>query len=294
MCSGCKTVEFKDYYSENVYTWCTNCGNYGITSALKRALVNLQIAPHETLMCFDIGCNGNGSDKINAYTFHGLHGRVIPFATGAALANKNVNVIASGGDGATLSEGINHLIHAVKSNYNIVFILHNNYNYGLTKGQASSTTPSDMAMNSSPDGRPSDSINASHLVLSLQPSFVARSFSGNVDHMTHVLQEAIKHKGFSFVEIFQSCPTYNKATPHEWFYSRIKDVNDIEQYNNTDIDMALQYSQIFDDIIPIGIIYQDKAKLDFLSRLENRVSYTTELVDEVKNYNINELLKLYN
>jgi 2-oxoglutarate/2-oxoacid ferredoxin oxidoreductase subunit beta len=79
MCSGCKTVEFKDYYSENVYTWCTNCGNYGITSALKRALVNLQIAPHETLMCFDIGCNGNGSDKINAYTFHGLHGRVIPF-----------------------------------------------------------------------------------------------------------------------------------------------------------------------------------------------------------------------
>ena len=145
-------VKYKDYFSDELYTWCTNCGNYSIHTALKRALVLENIAPKDVLMVFDIGCHGNGSDKITAYCVHGLHGRVIPFAAGAHLANRKIKVIAFGGDGGVLSEGINHLVHAVRCDFDITFILHNNGNYGLTTGQASATTPKGISMNSTPNG----------------------------------------------------------------------------------------------------------------------------------------------
>src|SRR5688572_14663303 len=137
-CTTCYT-KINDYSTDNLFTWCSNCGNYGINAAIKRTLAEMEIKPKDTMLFFDIGCNGNGADKIGGYRFHGLHGRVIPASSGASLANRNLKVIASGGDGATLGEGVNHLIHAIRSNYDITFILHNNSNYGLTQGQASST-----------------------------------------------------------------------------------------------------------------------------------------------------------
>jgi 2-oxoglutarate ferredoxin oxidoreductase subunit beta len=130
-CSNCKP-KYSDYFSDELYTWCTACGNYGIHAAVKRALITEKIMPKDTLLCFDVGCHGNGSDKIGGYSFHGLHGRVIPLACGAHLANRKVKVLAFGGDGGTLSEGIGHLIHAVRCNYDITFILHDNSNYALT------------------------------------------------------------------------------------------------------------------------------------------------------------------
>ncbi|MFH0820973.1 MAG: thiamine pyrophosphate-dependent enzyme, partial [Candidatus Peregrinibacteria bacterium] len=122
--------EYMKLESQEKLTWCGGCGDYGIQKALERALVLENLGTQDLVIFFDIGCHGNGSDKIGAYTFHGLHGRVIPVAAAAALANPRLKVIAEGGDGGTLSEGINHLVHAVRSNYPMVFILHNNENYG--------------------------------------------------------------------------------------------------------------------------------------------------------------------
>jgi 2-oxoglutarate ferredoxin oxidoreductase subunit beta len=273
---------FHDYFSPNLYTWCTNCGNYGIHAAVKRALVAEGIPPCSTLLCFDIGCHGNGSDKISGYRFHGLHGRVVSLACGAAIANQHLTIIAFGGDGGTLGEGIGHLIHGIRGNYNITFILHNNLNYGLTQGQASPTTKPGVKMNSAPDGITSDPLHPMRFVLSLEPSFAARTFSGDVRHMTKTIQAGIQHQGFSFIEILQNCPTYNKSTPHEWYQSRVFDVSEDNTYDPQDITQARAMAEDLENHIALGVLYQRSDATHFMKRQANRLQYQTELIDEVK------------
>lgn len=295
-CTTCTSQDTKisDYFSDNLYTWCTNCGNYGIHGAVKRALAAENIHPHNALLCFDIGCNGNGSDKIDGYRFHGLHGRIIPMACGAAVANSTITVMAFGGDGGTLGEGLQHLIHGIRGNYNITFIFHNNLNYGLTKGQASTTTLPEMKMNSSPDGPTSDTLHPARLVLSLNPSFYARSFSGDVKHMTKTIQAGLQHNGFSFIEILQSCPTFNKQTPHEWYQERVYDIPDrIHNYDPTNIIWAREIAEDIWDSIATGVIYKNPDRKTQLQRQPNRQEIETQLVDEVKPYSVAELLNTF-
>jgi 2-oxoglutarate ferredoxin oxidoreductase subunit beta len=281
------------YLSTNILTWCTNCGNYGIQAAVRRALAAENIPPCKSLLCFDIGCNGNGADKIEGYRFHGLHGRIIPFACGAAVANQDITTIAFAGDGATLAEGVGHLVSAVRTNYNITFILHNNMNYGLTTGQASPTTRTDMAMNSSPDGPTSEAIHPIKLVMALNPSFVARTFSGNVKHMTDTIRQGIQHRGFSFIEVLQSCPTYNKATPHEWYIERVFDVSSIENYDPTNFTWASEISTDIMEKIAIGVLYKNPKMQCFSDKIEGRKDIATQLIDEVKAKNISSYLEAF-
>lgn len=285
MCTLCQHThppQFSDYFSENLYTWCTNCGNYGIHAAVKRALVAEGVQPCDTLLCFDIGCNGNGSDKIGGYRFHGLHGRIISFACGASVANRRLKVLAFGGDGGTLGEGVNHLLNGIRGNFDVTFILHNNLNYGLTQGQASTTTKPGMKMNSSPDGITSNMMHPMRFLLSLPPSFAARTFSGDVKHMTSVIRAGLQHRGFSMIEILQSCPTYNKATPHEWYQSRVMDVQQTAGYDASDINQARQAAEDIEHKIAIGVLYKDPESIPFMERQYNRQHITTELVDEVQ------------
>jgi len=294
-CTSCTHQQpvFSDYASANLYTWCTNCGNYGIHAAVKRALVAEGITPCDTVLCFDIGCNGNGSDKISGYRYHGLHGRVISFACGASVANSKIKVMAFGGDGGTFGEGIGHLIHGIRGNFNITFIFHNNLNYGLTQGQASSTTKPGMKMNSSPDGITSEPIHPLRLVLALNPTFVARTFSGDVKHMTKTIQAGLQHQGFSFVEILQSCPTFNKATPHEWYQSRVFEVEQQPGYDSSDIEQAQAISADIENKIALGVLYRNPGSVPFMERQANRVGCTTELVDEVKAVSTAKLLDAF-
>ncbi|HEC64317.1 MAG TPA: hypothetical protein ENI23_03390 [bacterium] len=291
-CNNC-TVKYNDYHSENIFTWCTNCGNFGVEAATKRALMEEGIKPKDVLMCFDIGCHGNGADKIGGYRFHGLHGRVIPLAAGAALANQDITVFASGGDGGTLSEGINHLVHAIRSDYNFVFLLHNNANYGLTTGQPSATSKKDVPMNSAPDGLSEDTLHVMNFVLSLNPSFAARTFSGDVKHMTKVIREGINHKGFAFIEVFQSCPTYNKETPHEWYQERVYDVSTLKDYKGDNLEKARKIGEDMEENVAIGVLYQDRDRDDFLARQKNRSEFKTELVEEVGKVDISALVKKF-
>jgi len=286
-----KVKEYLAFESPNIHTWCSGCGNFGILNALVRALVLENIAPHECLICFDVGCNGNASDKINANTIHGLHGRVLSLAAGCAIGNHKLPVIAIGGDGATFSEGINHLVHAVRNNYNFVFICHNNSNYGLTTGQASATTRKGQAMNGTPGEVVVEPLNAAQIVLSLDPSFVARGFSGDVEYLTELIRQGLKHKGFAFIEVFQVCPTYNKATPQSWYWPRIKKVEEIPGYNNTDIWQARKIAVDLEEQIAVGLLYHNPNKLDFLSLQTNRQQRSTTLVEEVQHFPISELLE---
>ncbi len=290
-CQSCAhtTPTVHDYYSSYTYNWCTNCGNYGIHAAVKRALVNAQVSPCQALLCFDIGCNGNGADKIEGYRFHGLHGRIISFACGAACANSELTVMAFAGDGATFGEGIGHLVHAIRGNYKMTLVFHNNFNYGLTQGQASPTTRPGMHRTAAPDGITSDPVHPARFVLSLGASFVARSFSGDVKHMTKTLGAALAHPGFSFVEILQSCPSYNRETPHEWYQERVYDVSSRQDYNAGNRAEALAAAEDLQDHLALGVLYQDSNSLPFMKRQANRLNVTTQLVDEVQPFDVTEL-----
>ena len=287
-----KADNYLKFESKNKHTWCSGCGNYGIIAAMKRALTLEGFEPSNVMMCYDVGCNGNESDKFYANTIHGLHGRVLPLATGAHLANPNLKVIAQAGDGSTLSEGINHLVHAIRCNYNFTFVLHNNSIYGLTIGQASSTTRENQKISGTPNQTVIPTLNILDFVLSLKPSFVARSFSSNVDHLTATIQAGLNHNGFSFIEVMQACPTFNKATPQEWYWDKLLDVSTIEGYDPTDIWQARRIVQDQDEKLAVGIIYQNE-RPTFEDLQVNRQSYTTTLAQEVKSYDITNLMKQF-
>jgi len=279
-----------DYLSDNKCTWCDGCGDYGIWTAVKRALVELGLAPWQVLLCYDVGCHGNGSDKIGGYRFHGLHGRVLPFAAGASLANRYVPVMAFGGDGASFSEGIGHLVHSIRSNYPVTFVLHNNANYGLTTGQASSLTWQDQKMNTAPNGMPEHTLNSMDFVFSLQPTFVARGFSGNIPQMVEIFKAAIKHRGFAYVDILQECPTYNKFATHDYLLARCYQV---ENHDASDFKKARELAVDTSEKIATGILYQNEEIPDFYERLVPRQGKMTQLVDEVQIQDVGGLMKAF-
>lgn len=279
-----KAQEYVRFETDKKITWCSNCGNYAIQNALTRALVLEGFKRKDFLLCFDIGCNGNGSDKFEAYTLHGLHGRVLPIAAGAALANSHMKVIASGGDGATFSEGVNHLVHAVRSDYPMMFIHHNNENYGLTIGQASSLTRRGAVMNGTPGEVAVEPINSLDFILSLKPSFVARSYSGEPDHMAEIFRLALRHKGFAFVEVLQACPTYNRMTPDAWYGERVRFIEDLSGYDRSDIWQARRVVADMEKEIYLGVLYEDKTKVNFLEAYPFRKGVKTALTEEVKRY----------
>lgn len=294
-CNDCDTnydyevgnVKVSDFNSDVQPTWCSGCGDYAIWAAIKRALVELEIPTHDVLLCFDIGCNGNMSDKIKGYRVHSLHGRVLPLAAGAKLANPNLKVIAFAGDGATYSEGINHFINTIRNNYPITLFVHNNGNYGLTTGQASATTQQGVKRNASPYGPAADSLNPVHLALSLNAPFVARGFSGNIRQMIEIFKEAIlfQERGFSYVDILQTCPTYNKEMNNEWYSNRVKDFKN-EKQSLTD---ALEISKDQDTNIATGVLYKD----DDSSSYFERAHYDSGMVltDQVQKFNVDTFVK---
>jgi 2-oxoglutarate/2-oxoacid ferredoxin oxidoreductase subunit beta len=269
-------------------TWCGGCGNYGIQKALFRALALGDITQKQCVICYDVGCSGNESDKLWAYTIHGLHGRVLPLAQGIHLANPDLTIIAHAGDGATFSEGVNHLVHAIRNDYNITFLHHNNGIYGLTTGQASSTTRRGQKANASSSWVLPDPLNPLELVLSLHPTFVARTFSGDVDHMTAMIQAGIGHQGFSFIDIAQACPTYNRSLTHEWYLEHLQSVDHIAWYDPANIEHARRAISDL-DVITTGVLYHHPGT-HFFARLPQRQGTTTSIIDEVRHYDITALI----
>jgi 2-oxoglutarate ferredoxin oxidoreductase subunit beta len=277
-----------DYRCATKCTWCDGCGDYGIWTATKRALVESGIPPHGVLLCYDVGCHGNASDKLLGYRFHGLHGRVLPFAAGAKLANPRLPVIAFGGDGASFSEGVGHLVHAVRSNYPIVFVLHNNANYGLTLGQASSLTWQGQKMNSSPNGIPEHTLPSMDFVFSLEPTFVARGTTTDIPQMTEILKAAIAHRGFAFVDLLQACPTWNKFATHEYLLEHCRPV---ENHDASDLAKARALAVDTSKTIATGVLYRREDVPSFYERLVPRQGRTTTAVEETALTDVTALMR---
>lgn len=251
-------MKAKDFDTTYKPTWCPGCGNFGILIALKQALVELNIKPENVLLVAGIGCSGNGVNFLKAYGWHSLHGRSLPTAVGAKLANQDLTVIVMAGDGDGYGEGMSHFIHSIRGNADITYITHDNHLYSLTTGQAAPTTDKGTKTKSTPEGVIEVAANPISLALSAGGGFISRGFSGNADHLTILFKKAIQHKGFSLVDVFQPCVTFNKINTFKFFLDRLYNLDDNTNYNANDKELAFKEALVWGNKIPYGLFYQDK------------------------------------
>ncbi len=242
-------------YKGQAPAWCPGCSNFAILKVFKEVLVELDIAPHQFTIVSGIGQGAKLPHYLKCNTFNGLHGRTLPVATAVRLANHEMLVIAVAGDGDCYGEGGNHLVHAIRRNVNVKLFVHNNQIYGLTKGQASPTSMEGMVTKNQPFGVLSEPLNPAALAVSLDCSFVGRSFAGDAEHLKALMKEAIRHKGFSLLDILQPCVTFNKVNTYEWYRTRVYPL--APEYNPEDRTSAFHRSLEWGERIPLGVIYRN-------------------------------------
>ena len=237
--------------------WCAGCGDFGVLSSFRKSTLEKDIKSHEMLVVSGIGCSSNLPGYVNAYGVHSLHGRALPIATGAKLANHNLKVVITGGDGDGFGIGIGHFIHTMRRNLDLTYIVMDNEIYGLTTGQASPTTMKEHKTKTTPRGNVEQPINPLMLALVSGATFVARGFSGQPAHLSSLIEQGIAHKGFAFIDVFSPCVTYNKLNTYSWFKERIYKLEDeAPDRDLTDLADAMTTAMEFGDRIPLGLVYK--------------------------------------
>ncbi|MFQ6016376.1 MAG: 2-oxoacid:ferredoxin oxidoreductase subunit beta [Anaerolineae bacterium] len=246
----------KDFTGPVSPTWCPGCGDYGILNAVKSALAELDIHPHETFFVSGIGCGSKLPDYMVANGYLGIHGRTLPIAMGAKLANQDLHVIVTTGDGDGYGIGGNHFIHTLRRNPDITFIVQNNMVYALTKGQYAPSSQRGFVTSTSPEGAIETAFNGLALALAGEGTFIARGFSGDPKHLAQVIARAIQHKGFALVDVLQPCVIFNRVNTYDFYKDRVYKVEEEEGYDPTDRTSAWEKVWEWGDRIPIGVIYQ--------------------------------------
>jgi 2-oxoglutarate/2-oxoacid ferredoxin oxidoreductase subunit beta len=236
--------------------WCPGCGDFGVLKSLKEALIALNIPGHEVLVVSGIGCSSNLPGFIRANGIHSLHGRALPVAQGAKLANHKLHVVAVGGDGDGFGIGVGHFIHAARRNMDLTYIVMNNEVYGLTTGQASPTTMLDVRTKTTPRGCAEMPINPVALAMVSGATYVARAFSGDPKHMSRIIANAIAHRGFALIDCLSPCVTYNKLNTYPWFKERVYRLEEDASYNPHDLMGAMEKAYEWGDRIPLGLFFQ--------------------------------------
>ncbi|MEK7830542.1 MAG: thiamine pyrophosphate-dependent enzyme [Acidobacteriota bacterium] len=238
--------------------WCPGCGDFGVLQALKLASGRLGIEPKDLMIVSGIGCSSNLPGFIHAYGVHSLHGRAVAVASGVKLANTDLNVVITGGDGDGYGIGIGHFIHAMRRNLDLTYIVMNNQIYGLTTGQASPTTMKEVRTKSTPLGNIETPINPVALALVSGATYVSRGFSGENKHLADLFAGAIAHKGFSLVDVFSPCVTYNKINTYDYFRKKVYKLETEEGYDAASVELAMTKSFEWGDRIPIGVFYRSQ------------------------------------
>jgi len=289
-------LKLADYKTEVHNDWCPGCGDFGIVNALQMALAEMGIERDKAAIFSGIGCSGKTSHFINTYGVHTLHGRVLTFAQGGKLANPEMTVVAVGGDGDGLGIGAGHFVAAGRRNVDMTYIIFDNGVYGLTKGQASPTLKLGEKTKSLPTPNTNSNVNPIGLAVASGFTFVARAYSYDVRHLKDLIIKAVRHKGLSFLDVLQPCPTYNDINTRDWYagvdmaqesmerHSRIYKLEDTnfdptvhyedEAEVNEKLSQALIKSLEWGNKIPIGIFYQN----EIISE------YSTRLTDKIPNY----------
>jgi 2-oxoglutarate ferredoxin oxidoreductase subunit beta len=237
--------------------WCPGCGNFGMLQAFKQALAELEIGPEAIVVVSGIGQSGKFPHYLKCNTFNGIHGRTLPVATGIRLANHELKVVATAGDGDCYGEGGNHLLAALRKNPDLTLVVHNNQVYGLTKGQASPTSDQGYKTLLQPHGVPYPPLHALALAVAQDGSWVGRGFAGRIKHLTDLYKQALTHRGFAVLEVLQPCVSFNKVNTFPWYDQRVYPVDTEPDYDPENELWAYQKAKEWGDRIPIGVIYRN-------------------------------------
>jgi pyruvate ferredoxin oxidoreductase beta subunit len=245
-------------------TWCPGCGDFGVLKALKQAMPEVGRTPDETLLCTGIGCSGKLNSYFQSYGFHTIHGRSLPVARAAKLANPGLEVIAAGGDGDGYGIGGNHFMHTARENHDMTYIVFNNEIFGLTKGQTSPTSPKGHKSKTQPHGSAKDPIRPLSLSLTSGASFIARTAAVNPNQAKEILIKAMEHDGFAHVDFLTQCPTWNKDARQ---YVPYKDVNESDEFdfdptNRADAQEMMRQTEekLYEGEVLTGIYYVDEER----------------------------------
>lgn len=280
------TYTFRSYETDVHNDWCPGCGDFGILNSIKMALADLQLDPWNVALFAGIGCSGKTLHYVKAYGVHTLHGRVLPFATGAKIANPNLEVVVVGGDGDGYGIGAGHLVNAGRRNLDFTYVVFNNEVYGLTKGQAAPTLERGSQTKSLPQVNILDAVNPIALALASGYTFIARSYAYDVQHTKKIIKQAIEHDGSAIIDVLQPCPTYNDLHTKDWYPPRVYkleetgwdphvgDPNDKEELYEKQTQ-ALVKSREWGEKVPAGVFYQ----IDLPTWEERTKGRTSELAD---------------
>lgn len=242
----------KDYRGD-VSTWCPGCGHFSVMAGIQKAAINLGLEPHELAIITGIGCSGKVSEYTRSFGFHTLHGRSLPVAQGVKMANPNMKVIAAGGDGDGYGIGVGHFTHAVRRNIDMTYVVMDNQIYGLTKGQTSPRSAHNFVTKTTSKGNKEYPMDPLSMAIANNVTFVAQGFSGDIKGMTEIIKKAMEHKGFSLVNIFSPCVTFNKVNTYDYFKENIVEVP--EPF--TSRDEAIGFIKENNGIVT-GILYQEE------------------------------------
>ncbi|WP_141500714.1 2-oxoacid:ferredoxin oxidoreductase subunit beta [Paenibacillus luteus] len=253
---------FKEFRNNVKPNWCPGCGDFSIQAAIQRAAANVGLEPENLAVISGIGCSGRISGYINAYGFHGIHGRVLPIAQGVKLANRELTVIASGGDGDGFAIGMGHTVHAIRRNLNVTYIVMDNQIYGLTKGQTSPRSAEGFKTKSTPEGSIETTLSPLEIALSAGATFVAQSFSSDLKQLTKLIEEGINHEGFSLINVFSPCVTFNKINTYDWFKENIVNLEQFPEYDPSNRVQAMNKIMETNGLLT-GLIYQNKTRKSY-------------------------------
>lgn len=282
---------FKDFRNDVKPNWCPGCGDFSVQAAIQRAVAAVGVEPHELALISGIGCSGRISGYINSYGVHAIHGRALPYAQGVKMANRDLTVVAAGGDGDGFAIGMGHTIHAIRRNIDMTYIVMDNHIYGLTKGQTSPRSDVGFKTKSTPAGSVESPLGAMELAISSGATFVAQSFSSNLKELTSIIQQAIEHKGFSIVNVFSPCVTFNKVNTYDWFKEHLISLDDIEGYDRHNRVKAISTLMENNGLVT-GVIYQDNEKADYQTLAEANGFSKTPLVTSDLNLENDDFQKL--
>jgi 2-oxoglutarate ferredoxin oxidoreductase subunit beta len=249
------SLQAKDFKGPVNPDWCPGCGDFGVLKGLQKACAELGLRPHQIVTVSGIGCSSNLPGYINAYGMHTLHGRPLAVATGVQMANHELTVIATGGDGDGYGIGGNHFVHTARRNVDLTYVVMNNQIYGLTTGQVSPTSSQGMKTKSSPFGSVELPVNPITSAIMNGATFVARAFTGDGQHLVELMKKAIQHKGFSLIDVFSPCVTFNHDNTYKFFKPRVKKLED-EGHDTSDWKSACEKALLWGDTIYTGLFLQ--------------------------------------
>lgn len=279
----------QDFRNNIKPNWCPGCGHYAVQNALQQAVAKAGISPERLALISGIGCSGRISGYNYSYGFHATHGRALPVAQGIKMGNRDLTVIACSGDGDAFAIGLGHTIHAIRRNLNLTYIVMDNHVYGLTKGQASPRSDVGFQTKTTPYGSVETPLRAIETVLAAGATFVGQSFSLNLPELVGLLEAAITHKGFSFINVFSPCVTFNHNNTYDWFKEHLTNLETIPSYNPQNRMEAMQTVMAYEGLVT-GLIYQNKDRLSYQDAIQLGTVPLTGLVTKPAKKQFNKLM----